>query len=242
MLKKTSKGRGGCRIGFIAEKRVRGGSSSTFLDKIFLSILSTKEETPRYNPPPFSCPFPLNHGGLLFQFPPKRQEGSQPRFKMPFMLRSYNQTPKFHVVPPHFQLMPWVFATQKDHGPFPFLSGRKNTTHADPQPSCFILRPGSLVNGTQQLSLQDVFALLVLFRRFKSLVVLPAHRLLALPAVDVTHHVPARRHVAFDRLGLRNIHHGVEKVGFAVLTAEVLRARDISGGVRRRRNARWVVK
>lgn len=119
--------------------------------------------------------------------------------------------------------MPWVPYPNRLR-PIPILSGRKNTSRTNLQPWHFILHPGSLVNGTQQLSLQYVFALLVLFRRFKSLVVLPAYRLLALPAVDVTHHVPARRHVAFNGLGLRNIHHGVEKVGFAVLTAEILRA------------------
>ena len=78
------------------------------------------------------------------------------------------------------------------------------------------------VDLTQQLLLQDVLALLVLLRRLVGAVVLPAHDLLALAAVDVAHHVPARGHVALPGLALLDVHDRVEQVRFAVLAAEVL--------------------
>ena len=80
-----------------------------------------------------------------------------------------------------------------------------------------------LIHRTQQLRLQYEFAFLVLLRRLERLVVLPPHRLLALPAHDVPHNVPTRRHVAFVGVRLRNVDDGVEEVGFAMLAAEVLR-------------------
>ena len=79
-----------------------------------------------------------------------------------------------------------------------------------------------LIHRTQQLRLQYEFAFLVLLRRLVRLVVLPPHRLLALPAHYIPHNVPTRRHVAFAGVRLRNVHDGVEEVGFAVLAAEVL--------------------
>lgn len=46
--------------------------------------------------------------------------------------------------------------------------------------------------------------------------------------------MPPRRHVAFNGLGLRDVHHGIEKVGFPVLATEVLRScrvsREFGGG------------
>ena len=83
-----------------------------------------------------------------------------------------------------------------------------------------------LIHRTQQLRLQYEFPFLVLLRRLKRLVVLPPHRLLALPAHYVPHDVPARRHVAFVGVRLRNVDDGVEEVGFAVLAAEVLEIRS----------------
>ena len=80
-----------------------------------------------------------------------------------------------------------------------------------------------LIHRTQQLRLQYELAFLVLLRRLERLVVLPPHRLLALPAHNIPHDVPTRRHVAFVGVRLRNVDDGVEEVGFAVLPAEVLR-------------------
>lgn len=54
-----------------------------------------------------------------------------------------------------------------------------------------------LIHRTEQLGLEYELALLVLLARLVRLVVLPPDRLLALPARDVPHDVPARRHVAF---------------------------------------------
>lgn len=85
---------------------------------------------------------------------------------------------------------------------------------------------GKLIHRTQQLGLEYELALLVLLARLVRLVVLPPHRLLALPAHDVPDDVPARRHVAFCGVGLRDVHDGVEEVGFAVLAAEVLLRRS----------------
>ena len=80
-----------------------------------------------------------------------------------------------------------------------------------------------LIHRTQQLRLQYELAFLVLLRLLVRLVVLPPDRLLALPAHYVPHDVPTRRHVAFVGVRLRDVHDGVEEVGFAVLAAEVLR-------------------
>ena len=78
------------------------------------------------------------------------------------------------------------------------------------------------VYPTQQLRLEDELPLLVLLRRFKRLVILPPHRVPALPAPYVAHHVPARRHAALHGVFGQDVDDGGEKVGFAVLAAEVL--------------------
>ena len=75
----------------------------------------------------------------------------------------------------------------------------------------------------QQLRLQDVFPLLVFLIRLIRLIVLPPHRLLALPARNIPHYVSTGRHVAFCGFALGHIHDGVEEVGFAVLAPEALR-------------------
>ena len=77
-------------------------------------------------------------------------------------------------------------------------------------------------HGAEQLRLEDELALLVLLARLVRLVVFPADRLLALPAVDVTHDVAARRHVAFAGIGLGDVDDAVEEVCFSMLAAEVL--------------------
>ena len=74
----------------------------------------------------------------------------------------------------------------------------------------------------QQLRLQDVFPLLVLLIRLIRLIVLPSHRILALPARNIPHYVSASRHVAFCGFALGYIYDGVEEVGFAVLAPEAL--------------------
>jgi len=80
----------------------------------------------------------------------------------------------------------------------------------------------SSVHGTKQLGLENVIPLLVFLRALIRLVVLPPHRLLALPAVDVADDVSARRHVSLDGFGLGDVDDGVEEVGFTVLASEVL--------------------
>jgi hypothetical protein len=74
----------------------------------------------------------------------------------------------------------------------------------------------------QQLSLKDVFALLVLLRALIRLIVFPPDDLVTLSAVDVTHDVPACGHVALDGFGGGDVHDGIEEIGFAVLATEVL--------------------
>lgn len=79
-----------------------------------------------------------------------------------------------------------------------------------------------LRDRAEELSLKNVLALLVLLRGLVRLVVLPADGLLALPARDVAHDVPAGRHVALAGLALGDVDNRVEEVGLAVLAAEVL--------------------
>lgn len=75
---------------------------------------------------------------------------------------------------------------------------------------------------TQQLDLEDEFALLVLLRRLVGFIVLPANNILTVTAADVADNVAAGRHVTLDWLALGDVDDGVEEVGFAVLAAEVL--------------------
>ena len=87
-------------------------------------------------------------------------------------------------------------------------------------------RRGSPRSGSsdvaQQLGLEDKLALLVLLRRLKGLVVLPADRLLALVARDVADDVAAGGHVALIGVAGVDVDDAVEEVGLAVLAAEVL--------------------
>ena len=80
-----------------------------------------------------------------------------------------------------------------------------------------------LIDRTKQVRFQNVFPLLVLLAGFVRLVILPPDGLLALPAVNVPHQVSPGRHVPLDSFRLGDVHNGVEEVGFAMLTAEVLR-------------------
>lgn len=95
-------------------------------------------------------------------------------------------------------------------------------TYTPPSQLASSFSRSSLINRAQQFGLQDVLPLLVLLRRLVRLVVLPAHRLLALTAADIPHHVAAGRHVALYGIGLRDVDDGGEEVGFTVLAAEVL--------------------
>ncbi len=74
----------------------------------------------------------------------------------------------------------------------------------------------------EQLRLQDEFTLLVLLIRFICLVILPADRLFALPAMNVTHDVPACGHVALIRLRLGHIDDAIEQICLSMLAPEVL--------------------
>lgn len=86
------------------------------------------------------------------------------------------------------------------------------------------------IDLTQQLRLQYVFPLLILLRRLKRLIILPPHRLLALPARDVPHDMSPGRHAPLDGLSLRDVYDGVKEVGFAMLAAEVLLGGGVSWG------------
>ena len=82
--------------------------------------------------------------------------------------------------------------------------------------------PSDSLHSTEQLRFQDEFPLLVLLRLFIRLVVLPAHCVLALPTFDIPYHVPPCRHIPLCGLFLDHVDDGVEKIGFAVLPAEML--------------------
>ena len=77
-------------------------------------------------------------------------------------------------------------------------------------------------HGAEQLCLQDEFALLVLLAGLVRFVVLPAHRFLALSAVNIAYDVATGGHVALVGLGLGDVDNAVEEVGLSMLAAEVL--------------------
>lgn len=79
-----------------------------------------------------------------------------------------------------------------------------------------------LADVAEQLGLQDVLSLLVLLRALISFVILPAHCLLTLLAIDVAHDMPACRHRSFRGIALLNVDHAVEEVCFAMLATEIL--------------------
>ena len=104
---------------------------------------------------------------------------------------------------------------------------KQSPTNASPPPPnaspCTERSPG-LGDGAQQLGLEDELALLVLLASLVGLVVFPAHRLLALGAVDVADNVAAGGHVALVGVGLGDVDDVVEEIGLAMLAAEVLAA------------------
>jgi hypothetical protein len=83
-----------------------------------------------------------------------------------------------------------------------------------------------LIHLTQQLLLQNILILLILLRALIRTIVLPAHHLATLATRNITHYMTAGRHVALACFSLLDIDDFVEEVGFAVLAAEILRARS----------------
>lgn len=98
-------------------------------------------------------------------------------------------------------------------------------TSPKPSPKHIQLLSGDLA---QQFCFQDILAFLVFLLGFISLVVLPAHDLLALSARDVTNLVLASGHEAFNGIRWDNVDNRVEEEGFAVLSPEVLLNRTVS--------------
>jgi len=78
----------------------------------------------------------------------------------------------------------------------------------------------------KQLSLEDELSLFVLLRSLVCFVVFPADDALAVLAADISDDVATGGHVALDSFIFVDVDDVVEKVGFAVLAAEVA-ANDI---------------
>lgn len=80
----------------------------------------------------------------------------------------------------------------------------------------------SSIDIAEEFCLEDELSLLVFFRGFIGLVVLPSHRLLALLAAYVSHYVSSSRHVTISCLAGDDVDYAVEEESFAMLAAEVL--------------------
>jgi hypothetical protein len=80
-----------------------------------------------------------------------------------------------------------------------------------------------LGNIAQQLSFKNEFAFLVFFTRLKCFIIFPSYCLVALSACDVSDDMTAGRHIPFAGITGCDVYDVVEEVGFAMLTAEVLR-------------------
>jgi hypothetical protein len=78
------------------------------------------------------------------------------------------------------------------------------------------------VNCAEQLGLQNVFALLVFFSSLVRLIVLPSDCIVALPAIDVPHDMPACCHAAFRGIVEIDIDNVAEQIRFAMLATKVL--------------------
>ena len=63
------------------------------------------------------------------------------------------------------------------------------------------------INCAEQFGLENVLVLLVLLARLVGLVVLPPNHLVALLAIDVSHNVPARGHIALHWLARLDVDH-----------------------------------
>ena len=80
-----------------------------------------------------------------------------------------------------------------------------------------------LCDSTQELTLEDKLAFLVLLAGLVSLIVFPANRLVTLFADYVSYNMPPRRHITLHGFGLLDVHYAREEEGFAVLAAKVAR-------------------
>jgi len=76
-------------------------------------------------------------------------------------------------------------------------------------------------DDTEQFGLKNELALLVFLTRLEGLIVLPAHRLFALLAEDVSYHMSTCCHIAFTGLARGYVHDAVKKICFAMLATEV---------------------
>ena len=93
-----------------------------------------------------------------------------------------------------------------------------------------MLNPYPLRDNTEQFAFEYVFSLLVLLTGLVCLVILPAHTLVALFAMDIPHHVSPCGHVPLSCFTSPCIDYLVEEVGFTMLAAEVARNDIVMGG------------
>lgn len=83
-------------------------------------------------------------------------------------------------------------------------------------------KEADLGDSSEELSLENELALLVLFRGLVRLVVFPTNHLTAATARYVADDVTACRHITLGLFGGVDVDDIVEKVGFAMLATEVL--------------------
>jgi len=74
----------------------------------------------------------------------------------------------------------------------------------------------------KQLGLQDVLSFLVLLARLKCLIILPAYRLVALSAGNISHDMSACCHIPLASIARRNVDDVVEKIRLPMLAPEIL--------------------
>lgn len=79
----------------------------------------------------------------------------------------------------------------------------------------------ALRDSTKQFTLKDKFPLLILLTGLIRLVILPAHTLIALLAVDVPHNVSPGSHIPLRCLACPCVDHRAEEVCLAMLATEV---------------------
>lgn len=79
-----------------------------------------------------------------------------------------------------------------------------------------------LAHHAQQFFFQYKFPLFILLTGLVCFVILPAHRLLALPAVNITDNMPSGGHATLHRFRRGNVDDIAEEVCFAMLAAEIL--------------------
>lgn len=74
----------------------------------------------------------------------------------------------------------------------------------------------------KQLGLQNVLSFFVLLARLKCLIILPAYRLVALSAGNISHDVSACCHIPLASIARRNVDDVVEKIRLPMLAPEIL--------------------